>query len=94
MTRLLDTERQYKARTRRTGIYEELKRWFDTSSRSKDEAIDNAHYQRNLKDAFSEGDVEKVREMMDDEGEPKPHLSWGNVKFGGKLGDGGTGEGS
>lgn len=91
VTRLLDTERQYKARTRRTGIYEELKRWFETSSRSKDEAIDNAHYQRNLKDAFTEGNMEKVREMVDDEGEPKPQLGWGQVKFGGKLG---TGEGS
>ncbi|HIK12143.1 MAG TPA: DNA phosphorothioation system sulfurtransferase DndC [Oscillatoriaceae cyanobacterium M33_DOE_052] len=91
MTRLLDTERQYKARTRRTGIYDELERWFDTSSRSKEEAIDNAHYQRNLKDAVTEGNMEKVREMVDDESEPKPHLSWGDVKFGGRRGDGETG---
>lgn len=51
MAKLLDTERQYYTKPRRTGIYADLDKCFETSSRSKDEAIGNAHYQRNLKTA-------------------------------------------
>ncbi|MEG3895582.1 MULTISPECIES: DNA phosphorothioation system sulfurtransferase DndC [unclassified Microcoleus] len=51
MAKLLDTERQYYTKPRRTGIYGDLDKCFETSSRSKDEAIGNAHYQRNLKTA-------------------------------------------
>ena len=51
MAKLLDTERQYYTKPRRTGIYADLDKCFETSSRSRDEAIGNAHYQRNLKTA-------------------------------------------
>ncbi|MEK0180434.1 DNA phosphorothioation system sulfurtransferase DndC [Microcoleus anatoxicus] len=51
MAKLLDTERQYYTKTRRHGIYGDLDKCFETSSRSKEEAIGNAHYQRNLKNA-------------------------------------------
>ncbi|MEG4012712.1 MULTISPECIES: DNA phosphorothioation system sulfurtransferase DndC [unclassified Microcoleus] len=51
MAKLLDTERQYYTKPRRTGIYADLDKCFETSSRSQDEAIGNAHYQRNLKTA-------------------------------------------
>ena len=51
MAKLLDTERQYYTKSRRTGIYSDLDKCFETSSRSEKEAIGNAHYQRNLKTA-------------------------------------------
>lgn len=74
MAKLLDTERQYQTRTNRSGIYTALEKCFETSSRSKEEAIQNAHEKRDLKAASAEGDVEKVKQ-----------LSWANLKFG--LGD-------
>ncbi|MEL6581295.1 MAG: DNA phosphorothioation system sulfurtransferase DndC [Cyanobacteria bacterium J06621_12] len=70
MAKLLDTERQYHTRYRRQGIYESLEQCFNTSSRSKEEAIANAHQKRDLKAASSEGDVEKVKQ-----------LSWATMKF-------------
>ena len=70
MAKLLDTERQYHTRYRRQGIYESLEQCFNTSSRSKEEAIANAHKKRDLKAASSEGDVEKVKQ-----------LSWAEMKF-------------
>jgi DNA sulfur modification protein DndC len=54
MAKLLDTERQYYTKPRRTGVYGDLDKCFETSSRSKDEAIGNAHYQRNLKKAVED----------------------------------------
>jgi DNA sulfur modification protein DndC len=48
MARLLDTENQFHAKSRR-GIYESLDKCFESSSRSREDAIDNAHYQRNVK---------------------------------------------
>jgi DNA sulfur modification protein DndC len=70
MAKLLDTERQYRTMARRIGIYDELEKCFATSSRSQQEAIENAHYKRNLKTAASEGDVEAVKQ-----------LTWANLKF-------------
>ncbi|MFB2975519.1 DNA phosphorothioation system sulfurtransferase DndC [Microseira sp. BLCC-F43] len=61
MAKLLDTERQYYTKSRRTGIYDTLEKCFDTSGRAKEEAIDNAHYQRNLNNA-----VKAVKENPDD----------------------------
>ncbi|MGB7272709.1 MAG: DNA phosphorothioation system sulfurtransferase DndC [Geitlerinemataceae cyanobacterium] len=74
MAKLLDTERQYQTRTNRSGIYNALEKCFESSSRSKEEAIQNAHEKRDLKTASAEGDVEKVKQ-----------LSWANLKFG--IGD-------
>ena len=54
MAKLLDTERQYYTKPRRTGVYADLDKCFETSSRSQEEAIGNAHYQRNLKKAVED----------------------------------------
>ncbi|NEO71042.1 DNA phosphorothioation system sulfurtransferase DndC [Moorena sp. SIO3H5] len=70
MAKLLDTERQYVTRSRRIGIYEALERCFNTSSRSKEDAIANAHLKRDLKTAADEGDVDTVKQ-----------LAWANLKF-------------
>ena len=70
MSKLLDTERQYRVKYRRLGIYESLEKCFDSSSRSKNEAINNAHQKRDLKIAAKKGDVEKVKQ-----------LTWANMKF-------------
>ena len=48
MARLLHTENKFHAKSRR-GIYESLDKCFASSSRSREDAIDNAHYQRNVK---------------------------------------------
>lgn len=70
MAKLLDTERQYYTKSRRTGIYNNLEKCFESSSRSKDEAIENAHLKRDLKTAAGEGDINKVKQ-----------LTWSNIKF-------------
>ncbi|WP_413160540.1 DNA phosphorothioation system sulfurtransferase DndC [Capilliphycus salinus ALCB114379] len=70
MAKLLDTERQYYTKARRLGIFEDLEKCFETSSRSKEEAIANAHLRRNLKLAAQEGDVETIKQ-----------LTWGNMKY-------------
>jgi DNA sulfur modification protein DndC len=70
MAKLLDTERQYYTKSRRLGIYETLEKCFETSSRSKDEAIENARMKWDLKDAVGEGDVDKIKQ-----------LTWANMKF-------------
>ncbi len=70
MSKLLDTERQYRVKYRRLGIYESLEKCFDSSSRSKEEAIQDAHQKRDLKIAAKDGDVEKVKQ-----------LTWASMKF-------------
>ena len=70
MATLLDTERQFHTKYRRVGIYESLEKCFDTSSRTKEEAINNAHQRRDLKVAYDRGDVEKVKQ-----------LTWASMKF-------------
>jgi DNA sulfur modification protein DndC len=70
MAKLLDTERQYYTKSHRVGIYNNLEKCFESSSRSKDEAIENAHLKRDLKTAATEGDTSKIKQ-----------LSWANIKF-------------
>ncbi len=70
MAKLLDTERQYYTKARRVGLFEDLEKCFETSSRTKEEAIENAHLRRNLKLAAEEGDVETIKQ-----------LTWANMKF-------------
>lgn len=70
MANLLDTERQFYMKARRAGIYENLEKCFETSSRSREEAIRNAHYKRDLKAAAGEGDVDKMKQ-----------LTWASLKF-------------
>ncbi|NEO27909.1 MAG: DNA phosphorothioation system sulfurtransferase DndC, partial [Kamptonema sp. SIO4C4] len=81
MARLLDTERQFFTKSRRSGIFRDLEKCFDTSSRSKEEAIQNAHYKRDLQTASQNADVQKIRELT--AAEPaKPPQSWADIKFG------------
>jgi DNA sulfur modification protein DndC len=88
MARLLDTERQFKKKTRRVGIYESLEKCFDTSSRSPEQAIANAHLKRDLRQAALEGDVATIREKFkqlslgdtSEEQEAKPQ-TWANFKY-------------
>ncbi|WP_071190035.1 DNA phosphorothioation system sulfurtransferase DndC [Trichormus sp. NMC-1] len=88
MARLLDTERQFKKKTRRVGIYESLEKCFDTSSRSPEQAIKNAHLKRDLRQAALEGDVATIREKFKqlslgdtaDKQEAKPQ-TWANFKY-------------
>ncbi|WP_138505151.1 DNA phosphorothioation system sulfurtransferase DndC [Nostoc sp. PA-18-2419] len=63
MAKLLDTERQFRKMSRRVGIYDTLEKCFITSSRSKDEAVKNAHLKRDLKTAAEQGDIEKVKQL-------------------------------
>jgi DNA sulfur modification protein DndC len=88
MARLLDTERQFKKKTRRVGIYDSLEKCFDTSSRSPKQAIENAHLKRDLRQAALEGDVATIREKFkqlslgdtpDKEESKVP--SWANIKY-------------
>ncbi|MEG4407261.1 DNA phosphorothioation system sulfurtransferase DndC [Microcoleus sp. MON2_D5] len=68
MAKLLDTERQYYTKSRRTGIYGDLDKCFETSSRSEKEAIGNAHYQRNLKtavEAVKANPTENIQQFKD-----------------------------
>lgn len=86
MAKLLDTERQFYTKTRRKGIYTDLEKCFETSSRSQDEAINNAHLKRNLKQASAEGDITQVKQQLKDtlnpQQQPQPkQLSWGDRKF-------------
>jgi DNA sulfur modification protein DndC len=88
MARLLDTERQFKKKTRRVGIYESLEKCFDTSSRSPEQAIANAHLKRDLRQAALEGDVATIREKFKqlslgdtaEKQEAKPQ-TWANFKY-------------
>ena len=88
MARLLDTERQFKKKTRRVGIYESLEKCFDTSSRSPEKAIANAHLKRDLRQAALEGDVATIREKFRqlslgdtaEKQESKPQ-TWANFKY-------------
>ncbi|MTJ12192.1 DNA phosphorothioation system sulfurtransferase DndC [Anabaena sp. UHCC 0187] len=94
MARLLDTERQFKKKTRRVGIYESLEKCFDTSSRSPEQAIANAHLKRDLRQAALEGDVATIREKFKqlslgdtaEKQETKPQ-TWANFKYAQKNSD-------
>ncbi|BAY63998.1 hypothetical protein NIES22_40880 [Calothrix brevissima NIES-22] len=94
MAKLLDTERQFRKMARRVGIYESLEKCFTTSSRSKEEAVRNAHLKRDLKTAVDQGDVARVKQLtLGDFTPPKAtseetnglpvskSQTWGNMKF-------------
>ena len=90
MANLLDTERQFSVKNRRLGIYDNLAKCFDTSSRSKEEAIANAHQKYELKTAVEQGKIETVREKVKQLTEPKDNsqeenkADWGSIKFSAK----------
>lgn len=75
MAKLLDTERQYRKMTRRVGIYDTLQKCFETSSRSPEDAIKNAHLKRDLKTAIDQGDVEKVKQLTLGDVQPTDELT-------------------
>jgi DNA sulfur modification protein DndC len=94
MAKLLDTERIFRKKSRRMGIYEAIENCFKTSSRSQKEAIDNAHFKRDLKEAVTKGDVAKVKQltlgdvMASDQqthqvlpDSPEKSQQWANFKF-------------
>jgi DNA sulfur modification protein DndC len=86
MAKLLDTERQYHTKSRR-GIYEALEKCFNSSSRSREDAIDNAYYQRHLKNTVQDikqdlSEVHELRQAWDKPKEEKSkQLSWASLKF-------------
>lgn len=86
MAKLLDTERQYRKKSRRVGIYDALEKCFETSSLSQEDAIKNAHFKRDLKNAAGEGDINKVKQLTLGDVTPqkvtdeKPQ-NWANLKF-------------
>ncbi|MDZ8134557.1 MAG: DNA phosphorothioation system sulfurtransferase DndC [Nostoc sp. DedQUE04] len=92
MAKLLDTERQYRKKTRRVGIYDTLEKCFNTSSRSPEDAIKNARLKRELSEAVSQGDVAKVKQMtlgdvaaineVDEcKTESDEEVTWASMKF-------------
>lgn len=91
MSRLIDTERQYYTKSRRTGIYDDLEKCFETSSRSKEDAIQKAHDKRNYQEAANKGDAEKLKSTVHGlktvENPVKKsenditQLGWGSLKF-------------
>lgn len=92
ITRLLDTERQYQTMARRVGVIDSLEKCFDTSSRSKEQAIAAAHKKRALKEASKalKENQEKAPEGKEDYFDyepPKPTASWAEVKYGAKQTD-------
>ncbi len=82
---LLDTERQYHIKSNRRGIYKSLEKCFAISSRSKEDAIANAHQKRDLQNAANDLDVtkvqEKIAELTNKKEQPVLQETWGNIKF-------------
>ncbi|GAB4179095.1 MAG: DNA phosphorothioation system sulfurtransferase DndC [Coleofasciculaceae cyanobacterium] len=91
MARLLGTEGKYHAKSRR-GIYESLEKCFNSSSRSKEDAIENAHYQRNLKNVVKAikqdtTEIEEIRQPPSKSGSDEAKqlsLTWASLKFSAK----------
>ncbi|MEA5468918.1 DNA phosphorothioation system sulfurtransferase DndC [Spirulina sp. 06S082] len=78
-TRLIDIERQYYTKSRRSGILSDLEKCFDTSSRSREEAIQNAYHQRDIKEAIANADVKKLQKLTQS---PEPQeQKWSDLKF-------------
>lgn len=87
MSKLLNTERQYYTKPRRTGIFLDIDKCFDTSSRVKEEAIDNAHYQRQVKTALETvkedpHEIQQIREAIAtiEDPEKSPDTNPKNIK--------------
>lgn len=88
MAKLLDTERQYKTFSRRAGIYDALKKCFETSSRSGQDALNNAYRNRDLRIAALEGNTEKIKQLQDENAKDSFTPAWADLKFGRKLRNG------
>jgi len=71
--------------SRRVGIYDTLEKCFQTSSRSQQQAIDNAHFKRDLKEAVDQGDVDKVKQLTLGDAIKQVNVeTWGSRKFSAK----------
>ncbi|MCT7963808.1 DNA phosphorothioation system sulfurtransferase DndC [Laspinema sp. D1] len=90
MSKLIGTEYKYHTKSRRTGVYDALEKCFESSSRSQEEAIENAHYKRDLKTAAKEGDVYAIKQLKNREIKGTAtdgdvvgikQLSWGTMKY-------------
>ncbi|MGK7924315.1 MAG: DNA phosphorothioation system sulfurtransferase DndC [Spirulina sp.] len=94
-TRLLDIERQYYTKSKRSGIIGDLEKCFDTSSRSREEAIQNAYHQRDIQEAIDNADVSTLQKLtseqltvnneqltVDNESSPEEEKqTWADLKF-------------
>ena len=73
LRKLLDTERQYQNKSRRSGIYEALTNCFKTSSRTKKEAIDRAHYRRAMNHAMQDNNAGRVKDLIENPEKADPN---------------------
>ncbi|MBD2744204.1 DNA phosphorothioation system sulfurtransferase DndC [Coleofasciculus sp. FACHB-1120] len=82
MAKLLDTERQFHVKSRR-GVYEKLDKCFESSSRSKEDAIQDARDKRDLKNAVVEEDIDKVKQLtyLEEDIDKVKQLTWASMKF-------------
>jgi len=90
MSKLIGTEYQYHTKSRRIGVYDALEKCFESSSRSQEQAIENAHYKRDLKTAAKDGDVYAIKQLKNRDMKPLgtegdvaavKQLSWGTMKY-------------
>ncbi|MDT3676936.1 DNA phosphorothioation system sulfurtransferase DndC [Microcystis wesenbergii] len=86
LAKLIDTERQYFLKISRKGIYKDLEKCFESSSRSKEEAIENARYIYDLKNAAQSGNIAQVKEQLKEsfsepEKDQQKQLTWASMKF-------------
>ena len=94
LARLLDTERQYQTMSRRVGVIDALKKCFDTSSRSMEDAMQLAKNRRAIQQAAAAGEIETVKQLVAEEtSEDRESLrseveneaesvSWASLKYG------------
>ncbi|WP_026079526.1 DNA phosphorothioation system sulfurtransferase DndC [Spirulina subsalsa] len=82
MSKLLGTERKYYTKARRSGILGDLEKCFETSSRSKEEAIQHAHYKWDIKQAIEAEDMTKLKDTLARAEAIPPRNNWADVKFG------------
>jgi DNA sulfur modification protein DndC len=81
MVNLLDTERQFQMMSRRKGVLDALENCFVKSSRDKEEAIATEMAFRSLKKSSEAGDIEQVREHLEELDVSTGSESWASIKF-------------
>ncbi|MDV2998727.1 MAG: hypothetical protein N5P05_000333 [Chroococcopsis gigantea SAG 12.99] len=82
MTKLLDVERQYHFKLTRKGIYQSLEKCFESSSHSKEEALELAHLKRNIRNASAAGDINTLKQHLERGGDQsEKQLTWASMKF-------------
>ncbi|WP_072620828.1 hypothetical protein [Spirulina major] len=85
MAKLLDTERKYRTKGKRIGIFDDLEKCFHTSSRTEAEAIQQAQDRYALKGAIASGDLHTVRQLtLNHAPSNNKPTTWGDAKFGKK----------